>query len=126
MRKRGVGFAIQRRLLHMIEILTDDAGGILKLRLSSLQELLNLFCVYAPTLLATAKVKDQFYESLDTAVSKTPATEYIFLLGDFNARVGADQDRILAECFRTSWHWKDAMHQLHQSIPAAQHHCLIS
>ena len=76
----------------MIEILTDDAAGILKLRLSSLQELLKLFCVYASTLLATAKVKDQFYDSFDTAVSKTPATEYIFLLGDFNARVGADQE----------------------------------
>ena len=53
---------------------------------------LNLVCVYAPTLQASAETKDQFYESLDTVISKIPATEHIYLLGDFNARVGADRE----------------------------------
>ena len=76
----------------MIEPPTDGTERILTLRLSSMQGPVNLVCVYAPTLQASAETKDQFYESLDTVISKIPATEHIYLLGDFNARVGADRE----------------------------------
>ena len=52
----------------------------------------NIICVYAPTLQSPVETKDQFYELLDSAVKKIPKSEQVFLLGDFNARVGADQE----------------------------------
>ena len=47
---------------------------------------------YAPTLCATAYSKDQFYEELDVAIGNIPKIEQLYILGDFNARVGADHD----------------------------------
>jgi len=91
-REHGVGFAVRHALLRMIKPPTDGTERILMLRLSSMQGPVNLVCVYAPTQQASAEVKDQFYESLDTVVNKIPETEHIYLLGDFNARVGADRD----------------------------------
>ena len=48
--------------------------------------------VYAPTLCSTADSKDQFYEELDVAIGNIPKTEQLYILGDFNARVGADHE----------------------------------
>lgn len=36
--------------------------------------------------------KDQFYEALDEAISRISSTEGMYLLGDLNARVGADSE----------------------------------
>lgn len=46
--------------------------------------------VYAPTLNSTSEAKDSFYGTLDKSIRSTPANEQIIILGDFNARVGAD------------------------------------
>ena len=91
-REHGVGFAVRHALLRMIEPPTDGTERIFTLRLSSMQGTVNLVCVYAPTLQASVEIKDQFYESLDTVVSKIPEAEHIYLLGDFNGRVGADPE----------------------------------
>lgn len=47
-------------------------------------------CLYAPALKAATKVKDQFYAQLDSVIKSIPAYEHIFILRDFNARVGAN------------------------------------
>ena len=44
----------------------------------------------APTMTNTDEVKDKFYNDLDDVISATPRTDKLFLLGDFNARVGTD------------------------------------
>ena len=49
-------------------------------------------CTYSPTLHSSPEDKDKLCEVLDAAVSKIPATELIHILGDFNARVGADHE----------------------------------
>ena len=46
---------------------------------------------YAPTMTNPDEVKDKFYDDLDSVISATPRTDKIILLGDFNARVGADR-----------------------------------
>ena len=44
----------------------------------------------APTMTNPDEVKDKFYNDLDGAISATPRTDKLILLGDFNARVGTD------------------------------------
>ena len=34
----------------------------------------------------------QFYDQLDAIISRIPTSKHVYLLGDFNARVGADQE----------------------------------
>ena len=41
---------------------------------------------------ATLDAKDEFYENLASTIRNIPSTEQLVLLGDFNARVGADND----------------------------------
>ena len=38
------------------------------------------------------ELKDQFHEQLDDTINRIPTSEHVYLLGDFNARVGADRE----------------------------------
>ena len=53
---------------------------------------MNILSVYAPTLSSSAEAKDEFYEDLEITIRDILATEYLYLLGDFNVRVGSDCD----------------------------------
>ena len=50
----------------------------------------TLISAYAPTMTNSDEEKDKFYEELDAAISGTPKTDKLIILGDFNARVGKD------------------------------------
>ena len=71
---------------------SQETTRILSLRLSTPSGPANNFSVYAPTLYATAEAKDAFYEELEAKIREIPQKEDLFLLGDFNARVGSDHN----------------------------------
>ena len=48
--------------------------------------------MYAPTLSATPVTKNMFYENLASIIKSISSRVQIILLGEFNARVGADHD----------------------------------
>ena len=52
----------------------------------------SLISAHAPTLTSTAEGKDKFYHDLSSAIEKIPELEPLFILSDFNARVGADHN----------------------------------
>lgn len=89
-RLHGVGFAVKNSLLPMIVPPTGGSERILSLCLSTSSGMVNVISAYAPTLCSPQEMKDQFYEDLDNIINKIPETEHIILLGDFNARVGAE------------------------------------
>ena len=89
-RQHGVGFAIRNSLITTTEPPTGGTERILTLRIKTVSGFTNIFSVYAPTLTSTSETKDQFYSALDEALAKVPPSEGLYLLGDFNARVGAD------------------------------------
>lgn len=43
---------------------------------------------YAPTPPSKSEVKDYFYQAMDKALQGTPKNDKIFLLSDFNAKLG--------------------------------------
>jgi len=53
---------------------------------------ITVISAYAPTLLASDEDKDEFCQQLSDLLSSITAGHDITLLGDFNARVGADAD----------------------------------
>ena len=91
-REHGVGFAVRNTLLSMIEPGSISSERLLTLRLNTNTGPVTLVSVYAPTLTSTPDAKDEFYESLATTISSIPSKEQLILLGEFNARVGADHD----------------------------------
>ena len=83
---------MKNSLLGIIEPPQHGTKRLLSLRLHTSTGLVNLISVYAPTLGATNDTKDEFYDQLDSYISRIPKEEHLVLLGDFNARVGADYD----------------------------------
>ena len=91
-RQHGVGFAVKNTLISSTEPPTAGTDRLISLRLSTSSGPVSILCVYAPTLHSPEEEKDQFYQALDEAISRIPCTDGLYLLGDFNARVGADYD----------------------------------
>ena len=50
----------------------------------------TIISAYAPTMTNEEVVKEKFYADLDNILRKTPKEDKLILLGDFNARVGAN------------------------------------
>ena len=92
-RLHGVAFAIRTSILRTLP------GGptvvnerLIKWRLPLSQgRNLTLICAYAPTLLSEETTKYRFYEELTASVRGVDKTDKLIILGDFNARVGSNQ-----------------------------------
>ena len=89
-REHGVGFAVRNTLLGMVAPCQQGTERLLTLRLHTTTGPAYLISAYAPTLNATMQTKDEFYNQLDSLLSSISKDEHVILLGDFNARVGAD------------------------------------
>ena len=93
-REAGVGFAIKSHLVSKLSGLPKGINGrlmTLGLPLSGKRHA-TIVSAYAPTMTNPDEVKDKFYDDLDSVISSTPWTDKLILLGDFNARVGTDQE----------------------------------
>ena len=82
----------KEQLLSMVEPGSGSSEQLLNLCLNTTKGPVTLISVYAPTLSATPDAKDEFYENLASTIRNIPSTEQLVFLGDFNARVGADND----------------------------------
>jgi len=91
-RIHGVGFAVRNFLMPSVIPPNEGTERILSLRLSTATGNLTLISAYAPTLCSDNEDKDRFYDELSGLTSTIPASEGIVILGDFNARVGADHE----------------------------------
>lgn len=50
----------------------------------------TLISAYAPTMTSSEEVKNKFYDDLEAQIASVPKSDKLIILGDFNARVGAD------------------------------------
>ena len=91
-REPGVSFAIKTELVGKLSGLPKGINDrLMALRLpQSGYKHANIVSAYAPTMTNPDEVKDKFYNDLDDIISATSRTDKLILLGDFNARVGAD------------------------------------
>ncbi|MBN3324843.1 CFDP2 protein, partial [Atractosteus spatula] len=89
LQQHGVEFAVKNSLLPAIELPTRGSECILLLHLPSSSGPVNIL---HQLFFSSVGAKDQFYEELDTVIRDVLVTEQLYLLGDFNARVGSDHD----------------------------------
>ena len=91
-RQSGVGFAIKSDLARTLPSLPkgiSDRIMTLTLELGNDTRAVLISC-YAPTLGSSEQEKDNFYNQLRNVISGIRYKDKIFLMGDFNARVGND------------------------------------
>ena len=91
-RLHGVGFAVRNSLLSSMEAPSKGTERIISLRFLCSSGSVNIICAYAPTLTSPPETKDAFYDQLDAKIKSIPLDEELYLLGDFNARVGSDRN----------------------------------
>ena len=92
-REAGVRFAIIRSKL--VPSLKEKPKAIncrlMTVRLALPQQrCATLISVYAPTLQHSDESKEEFYSELRNVIDSVPRQDKLIILGDFNARVGAD------------------------------------
>ena len=61
-REYGIGFAVKNDKLDVVEPPTNSSDRILTMRLNITTGPVTFISEYVPTLMATAEVKDEFYE----------------------------------------------------------------
>ena len=93
-REAGVGFAVRTAIVPKLETLPKGFGDrLMTLRLPLAHNTyLTLISAYAPTMVYSEEAKEEFYHTLQGIISAVPARDKLLLMGDFNARIGKDQD----------------------------------
>ena len=92
-RDAGVGFAVKNTLIDRIEQPTGVNERIMKMRIPlAADRHMTLLSVYAPTLVSSDEDITSFYQALLTIVTAIPKGDSVVILGDFNARVGTDNE----------------------------------
>nr|XP_049705654.1 transposon TX1 uncharacterized 149 kDa protein [Helicoverpa armigera] len=91
-RDYGVGFAVRNDILNCIEPPKGISERIMCLRINTHSGPVLLISAYAPTLQASPEDKDAFYEDLCHCLTTSNRSDKLLLLGDFNARIGNNQN----------------------------------
>ena len=94
-REAGVGFAIKKDIVtKLTEMPRPVSDRIMTMRLPlSKDNFATIISVYAPTMTNPDENKEAFYNQLASVLSGIPRTDKLLLIGDFNARIGRDNDK---------------------------------
>ena len=90
-RQSGVDFAVSNHYLKLFDKLPERINDRLAtMRMKGNNSPATFISAYAPTMAYSDQSKEEFYEQLDHAIQSVLHSDKLFLLGDFNARVGSD------------------------------------
>ena len=91
-RVHGVGLAIRDSIARSLtELPVGHSERLMSVRLPLARSRhMTIISAYAPTLMADEDTKDQFYSELTLLLQRVSREDRLVLMGDFNARVGAD------------------------------------
>ena len=91
-RQAGVGFAVKTSLVTTLDSLPQAINDrLMKMRLPLTEgKYVTLISAYAPTMNNPDETKETFYQQLNDTILSVHKSDKLILLGDFNARIGAD------------------------------------
>ena len=93
-RVHGVGLAIRSKIVNSLtELPVGHSERLMSVRVPlARSKYMTIIATYAPTLQAEEEVKEEFYCALTQLIQRVPSEDKLWVLGDFNARVGTDAD----------------------------------
>ncbi len=86
----GVAIIVSREKAKILIEWESISARLIKVRFNSKHCKLTILQCYAPTKEADDEENDSWYEELKTAVSKVPQHNMLLIMGDRNAKVGAN------------------------------------
>ena len=98
-----MGCAIEKDIITKLTEMprpVSDTTMMMRLPLSK-DNFATIISVYAPTM-TNPDEKKEAYNQLASVLSDIPRTDKLLLIGDFNARIGRDNDIGYGQ----TWHWE--------------------
>ena len=94
-REAGVGFAIKGDIVEKLtEMPHPVSDRIMTMRIPLTKERnATIVSAYAPTMTNPEENKETFYSHLKSTLRNIPSTDKLLLIGDFNARIGRENDK---------------------------------
>ncbi len=90
--QEGVALLINKRASNTLLKWQPISERLLYAQFDSRYARMSVVVAYAPTEDAEEEVKDSFYESLQTIIDTIPKHDVLLVLGDMNAKIGADNE----------------------------------
>ena len=90
-REAGVCFAIKKNIVTKLTEMPRPVSD--RIMTMSKDNFATIISVYAPTMTNPDENKEAFYNQLASVLSGIPRTDKLLLIGDFNARIGRENDK---------------------------------
>ena len=91
-RRKGVAFIASKAVAKAVHCFNAINDRIISIRINGGPRSITVVQVYAPTTDATEEDIEQFYADLQQTIDQAPTRDTIFVIGDFNAKVGSGED----------------------------------
>ena len=88
----GVAIILRKGLEKSLLEWKPISSRIISARLKGRHTNLTIMQCYAPTNDSEVEIKESFYDQLQSEIVKTPQHDTIIVIGDFNAKVGQDNE----------------------------------
>ena len=88
-REAGVGFAIKRDIVAKLTEMPHPVSD----RIMTKDRNATIVSAYAPPMMNPEENKETFYSQLKGTLRNIPSTDKLLLIGDFNARIGRENDK---------------------------------
>ena len=87
----GVGLIISKNLRENGMIYNALSSRIVTIRIKATPANMSIIPIYAPTLDKYDEVHDEYYEQLQVTIDSIKITDYLIIMGDFNAILGNEK-----------------------------------
>ena len=91
LRRKGVAIMVNKRVQNAVLECNLKNDRMISVRLQGKPFNITVMQVYAPTSNAEEAEVERFYEDLQDLVELTPKKDVLFILGDWNAKVGSQE-----------------------------------
>ena len=91
LRRNGVAIMVNKRVQNAVLGCSLKNDGMISVRLQCKPFNITVIQVYAPTSNAEEAEVEWFYGDLQDRLELTPTTDVLFIIGDWNAKVGSQE-----------------------------------
>ena len=91
LRRKGVAIMVNRRVRNAVLVCNFKNDRMISVHLQGKPFNITVIQVYAPTSNAEEAEVEQFYEDLQDLLELTPKKDVLFIIGDWNAKVGSQE-----------------------------------
>ncbi|XP_041107422.1 craniofacial development protein 2-like [Polyodon spathula] len=99
LRRNGVAVIAHKNIAHTVESYATISDRIMAIRIRGKPLNVTVLQVYAPKTDAPEDESERFYAKIEEALEQVPKKDIIYIMGDFNAKVGSHEEvNIIGRC----------------------------